>query len=268
MVSKKLSLLSICSVIASSLMLAPVSALAVAFNPGIEINASALLDTGPPFAGAPTQEATLSLTSGGVAATPTTYAGGTVTGDNPLAGALTDIGDSIGISLSADGIEGDESLFFGEYAIDLTNNTGVDFEITLGFSAINSVLLPGGLAGDDVFGISEFYVENLDTLEELYFSFREVDLFNDVDDTLESASSTYTLLLGQGQTVFLYGLNVMAAGAFDPGTQFDLDLTTAITILDVSPVPLPPAVLLFGSGALLITLLGRRKKASQQDQAV
>ncbi|MBT8446916.1 MAG: hypothetical protein KJO38_07200, partial [Gammaproteobacteria bacterium] len=206
MMSRKRSVFLSSAAIIAPLILAPTTATA-AFDPGIVINASAQLDTSAPTSGSPSQSATLSLTSGGAPVTPTTYDGTTVSGNNPLQGTLTDIGDSIGISLSADGAEGDESLFFGEFLLDLTNTTGTDYKVFLGFTTTNSVVLPGGVVGDDAFGINEFYMEDEDTGEELNFSYRELDLFNDVDDASASVPSNYIVVVEDGQTVFLYGLN-------------------------------------------------------------
>src|SRR3569833_3154405 len=80
------------------------NALAVPIDPNISISGSASFDT--TNSGAPTGDATQggTLTSiiGG-ATTTTTISGTTVTGANPLAGSVTDIGDGFGIAFSGSG---------------------------------------------------------------------------------------------------------------------------------------------------------------------
>jgi len=245
------------------LLLAPGVGFAIPFSLDLTIMASVGLNSASlaPYSG--TQTGALSMTSGGVSSM-STIDGITVTGSDPLGGALTDIGDRVGIDFHAGGTELDTE-FYGNYGFSLANNSAADtYRVTLGFESMNLVQVMGDL-DNAVFAESKMFLAS--GVEELFYTYRYIDLlyYEDFDDTCNGCLFTYDLLLGAGEMIDLYGDQGIFGGAYDPGTGYEIDLSTTVSILDVANltapptgVPEPTTVLLFAVGVFLLIAVKRR----------
>lgn len=129
--------------------------MAAAFNPFIQISATAEFDSfgaprQPTRAG---QNGSLSLIQGGNSIS-STLLGATVTGPDPLSGALTDIGDGVGVTLNASGDsrEGLSSVntLFGDFNLSIKNTSPFDtFLISLSFEFSHQVEASETAPSDD-----------------------------------------------------------------------------------------------------------------------
>jgi hypothetical protein len=244
------------------ILLAPCAAFAIPFSSDLFITASVELDSASlePFGG--TQTGSLSMTSGGVS-TISTIDGITVTGSNPHGGALTDIGDSVGIGFHVSGTGIDTELY-GNYNFSFTNNSASDpYLVTLGFDSWNLI----EYFGYDLYAESKISLSS--ATEELFYTYRYVDLGfgEDYDDTCNGCLFTYDLLLGAGDSIDLFGYQDISGGAFDSG--YDITLDANVSILNVAnlnaqQVPEPPAFLLLATGVALLLASRKRIAASEK----
>jgi len=264
------------------------NALAVPIDPNISISGSASFDTG--FSVAPTgnatQNGTLTSIIGG-ATTTTTISGTTVTGANPLAGTLTDLGDGFGITFSGSGsYDGGASAitkFVGDYSFTLSNTSLTDtYTVKLKFD-FNGNANASGTSGSDVFGRTIVDIQdatdpvtpvNLTTSGSVTSDARSPGNFRLGASTgtfggpvSDAGSQTITFTLLPSSSIILGGTGYeisLDGGAFEAGTAFSASITTLLTVDSVvneggtPPLPEPDAITLLGIGLLVMALTRRR----------
>jgi hypothetical protein len=279
-----LSILSVCRVGVLALgagTLFAGSAAALPFSGDIVITASSAFDEANSFVDGADVQATQSLTSGGVTTT-TTITGATVSGGaNPLAGALTDIGDGLALDVEALAealTDGDEQEW-DDYAFDLEvtiqNTSATDsYRVVITVDFDNFVDADGptpetsGAFADSEFTIDQNGVEILftDLVSDLLFG----DEVNGTDQGTfgepqsEIASLPLTFILAPGETISLIGEYVTQGGAFDPDTLARLVFSASIGVTEVTnltavPVPAPFSLALLATGLVALGGMARRR---------
>ncbi|MDO8941047.1 MAG: hypothetical protein Q7U98_17980 [Methylicorpusculum sp.] len=233
---------------------------AALFNSNISITGTTTFDTG--FSFGPTT-GQMTNTIGGTPTT-TSLAGSIATGNNPLTGNLTHIGDSY--SFGGSGAATDAEFAMGiDSLITITNNSTSLFEIIFQLDYRNFVTS----AGSDAFADSEFSVSRDGT--EIFFT----DLVSDTvngntiggntasglgGNLSESGLFQIVLLLNPSQSTTLDSFWTLEGGDFATGNaefdslfSFNLISVTDKTTQPPSPVPTPSAlalisISLFGFG--------------------
>ncbi len=269
--------------LAAGVMLAGPAA-ALPFSGDIVITAASDFDDVDSFVDGADIQASQSLTSGGVTTTTTTITGASVTGGvDPLAGALTDIGDGIALDVEAlaevlvdgDAQEWDDYAFDLEVTIQNTSATDT-YRVVVTVDFDNVVDADGPTPeSSDAFADSEFTIDQ-DGVGEILFT----DLVSDVlfgdevggDDQgtfgepqSESASVPLTFILAPGEMIGLIGEYVTQGGAFDPDTLARLDFSasirvTEVTNLTVTPVAAPLSLALLATGLATFGGMTRRRR--------
>ena len=227
-----------------------VDAQAVPFSSDLTISGFVEYDTGFALAdNTDTFGGSFSTTEGGGTST-ISFGESGVTGDNPLFGTLTDIGDGFGMTAGSTGEPVSEFGIGLDLWLDITNTSATtDYWITFELDFSNFV----DSVGSDVYVDSEFTL--FDPVDEIFFT----DL---VTDTLEgnevggvptggyggpladSGIFTFTMFAGPGDSLFLDGALTIEGGAY--GCHYVSDFSADITVVDVVPVP----------GALLLGSIG------------
>ncbi|NDJ62315.1 MAG: hypothetical protein GYB67_14405 [Chloroflexi bacterium] len=253
-------------------------ALAVPIDPNLSINASIEFAFGDPAAGGASQSGEFTLRQGGADTTSTIASDTSVTGDNPLSGALTDLGDGIGAILDQSGSGVGAATALGlDYTLDITNNSVTDtIEVTVVIDFLNRV----DAGGTDAFAEGEFTFNENTT--ELFFT----DLVSDTvfgDQVGGDGTGTFGELQEENGMEFLVfsllpGANLMLSGTFDLEGESFGDDSSYIGLLDVfvsigntenvtdpgdNNVPLPGTLLLIGIGLTGLSTnrwLARRSK--------
>ena len=187
----------------------------------------------------------------------------TVTGSNPIAQALTDIGDSLAINFLAGGTFGNgpaqNEFLFGDYTLVLSNSSATNtFEIVLGVSFAQLL----SATGPDAFVIGELRIE--DALNnQVAFANHTRDTVNGDSDSPLSPTS-FSVFLAPGQSIQYDGLLSLRGGAFDVGSyrgemgaQISVAGVRNVTITP-EPVPEPGTYLLIAIG--LGALVARRQR--------
>lgn len=245
------------------------TAQAAPFSSNLVINASVALDTvnsQSPSGGA-SQSGTFTLVSGGATSTAAFSGLAFSSGSNPLAGSLTDVGDSIGARLGIGGSSTGGSATAGllglDYLVSLQNTSATEtFAVTFQAVVDNTV----GATGADAFAKSMISVLDSSNAE-LYFSDFRIDTFNTGPGNnfqQASAGNSFVINLAPGGSATFSAKQDQEGGAFASG-GFSADLTASLRIGQVqrsggpvNPVPvpgsLPLAVLALGA------LLAARKR--------
>jgi hypothetical protein len=279
-----LSILSVCRVGVLALgagTLFAGSAAALPFSGDIVITASSAFDEANSFVDGADVQATQSLTSGGVTTT-TSITGATVgSGDNPLAGALTDIGDGLALDVEAlaealtDGDEQEWDDYAFELEVTIQNTSATDsYRVVITVDFDNFVDADGptpetsGAFADSEFTIDQNGVEILftDLVSDVLFG----DEVNGTDQGTfgepqsEIASLPLTFILAPGETIGLIGEYVTQGGAFDPDTLARLVFSASIGVTEVTnltavPVPAPFSLALLATGLVALGGMARRR---------
>ena len=236
----------------------------------LSISGTAAFDVGSAQAdGNVTQTGNFSTTQGGVT-TVSTFSGTTVTGDNPLPGTLTDIGDGFGMEADVDAQYESEFEVVMDIDISVKNNSAtVPYRVTFGLDFSNIVNSMGTPEVDDAFSESEFVVDVDDN--EVFFSDLLSDLLNgneiDGDDTGDfggqlddSGMESFIIEIDPSSTVLIEGILQIDGGVFSPEASALADFSASINVQNVAAVPLPTAIVLFGSGLTGLAVVRCRKK--------
>ena len=227
-----------------------VDAQAVPFTSDLTISGSVTYDTGFALADNTTSFGGIfSTTEGGVTST-SSFDGSGITGDNPLLGTLTDIGDGFGMTAGATGVPVSEFGIGLDLWLDITNTSATtDYWITFELDFSNFV----DSDGSDVYVDSEFTLD--DSVGEIFFTDLVTDTLNgnevggvptgDYGGPLtDSGIFTFAMFAGPGDSLFLDGALTIEGGAYE--CHYVSDFSAEITVVNVVPVP----------GALLLGSIG------------
>ena len=254
------------AVAAAALMLNLSLAHAVPFNPNVVITGSNAFDDANSFNGT----GGFSMVSGGVTTASTYDDTSAVTGDNPLAGALTDIGDGFGFTGNAS-VTDDEFLIGFDAEINVINNSSIDQTVTFRLNFNNTVNAddPAGYdpnvpANDvtDAYAHSNLFLFDDINIGDIFFSDLASDTLNgdenggdliDPDSfgaTLtESGDLLFSYIMSPSDEVNLFMSWTLEGGDYAGGLA-EGDLTAFLSVDRV--VPIPGSLWLMLSGMLLL----------------
>lgn len=216
-----------------------------------------------------TQSGSFSMTAGGTTTT-STYNGTTVSGADPLSGTLTDIGDGFGIT--GDATASFESEF--EIGIDIdpwsikNNSATTPYAITFKVNFNNEV----ESGGPDAFADSEFMIKAGGS--EVFFTDVVSDTVNGnkIDGIATGDSGglvkdidmiSFKVFVDPLMTVVLSGAWSLEGGVYDDESPIDLGFASTafgatVSVVNVTPVPVPATLILFGLGLTGIAAIRRR----------
>lgn len=233
-------------------------ALAGPLPSALSVQASLALDIQNSFdpVGQATQSVDLSLVAGGV----TTGTGIGVPGTVPavptgMSGALTQTGDGLRARFSMASDPGGAGLtngLFADFLFELTNNS-VSQTITVVFLAEFSNQVAA--QGRDSFAYSDISVRDGDN-NELLFSDHRADTSNPGENfALDSAGSTFSVVLSPGASTSIAALQRQRGGNVDGLYQADLNAGLWIQAVRISGDPPPNEVPLPGTLYLALAAL-------------
>ena len=254
----------------------PLVAYGVPFSSDVIINGSITYDSANSFVAGTTQSGSISSLIGGSSSS-STISGTTISGSNPLAGTLTDIGDGFGSTFDMSGSQsGAEGALYSDYAFNINNNSLTDqYRVSFNISFSNFV----NADGSDAYADSQLSLQDVTTLAELFFTDLTSDtLFGDKENGTNLASFgasildadviALDLILNPLANIGFGGLNALEGGVFDNVSRFNGSLSSFISVSNVenltntgppTGVPAPPTLYLMAIG--LLGLLARRKKS-------
>ena len=253
----------------------PLVAYGVPFSSDVIINGSITFDSTNSSVAGTTQSGSISsLVSG--ASTSSSISGTTLTGTNPLSGALTDLGDGFGSAFYMSGNQnGDAGALYSDYAFNINNNSLTDqylIRFNIGFSNFVNA------DGSDAYVDGQLTLMNAMSLSELFFTDLTSDvLFGDKENgtnlasfgasLLDTGNVSLDIVLNPLGNFDLSGLNALEAGVFDSVSRFNGTLSSFISVSSVenltntgppAGVPAPSTLYLMAIG--LLGLLIRRKR--------
>lgn len=261
--------------IAPCALLQPGAAQAASITPNLTISGQVAFDTGFAYAdGSLNQSGDFSKTVGGII-TSSSFAGTTVSGLNPLAGTLTDLGDGFGMSAATSASFGSEFALGFDIGIALANNSADDYRITLKIDYSNTM----DAGGPDAYVDSEFTVNDAggevffsDLISDTYYG----DTFNGIDNNTFGAHlsdigvATFDIYLNAYSTTNITSAWTMEGGVYgDPGYA-TLDFSAFISVDEVknlSAVPVPAALYLFGTGLSGLAAIRMRRRKQKCHKA-
>ena len=270
MINNKTNLLK--SIFVAILLAATSVVHAIPFSTDLTISGSITYDSTNSYVTGTTQSGSISSTIGGTN-TSSSISGVTLTGSNPLAGVMTDIGDGFGSSFTMSGDQnGDEGGLFSDYLFDITNNSATDqYQVTFGIEFSNLA----NADGTDAYADSQISIWDETNIVEVFFSDLTSDtLFGDEENGTILASFGASLsdsglfnldvLIDPLASFQLSGFNELEGGVYDSTSSFNGELTSFISVANVinltQPVPAPePGILLLMATGLLGILVRRRK---------
>lgn len=271
-----ISAMTAAALAASLTLLTPAAAQAVAFSSDVAISAGVSFDTGyaiSNFFGDASQGGSLSLVQGGVS-NMSTYLGAAVTGNNPISGSLSDLGDGVGFTSSAtSSYTGVDSGFGVNIVMDLsiTNHSASDiYKVSFNVLFQNQV----NSSGPNGYADSTFEAQNPVDVGNLFASRVVSDtLFGNTKGGVDlgtfggvvsdSGPTSFFLTLAPGQTVTfapgaihatVLGLTLLdptdPAASSSSSTTFGGFIAVAAVENLTSPVPEPSTLAMFGIGLL------------------
>jgi len=203
-------------------------------------------------------------TVGGGTTTTSIISGSIDTGVNPLNSTLTDTGDGFRFdgSASVTGVDDEFAIAFDNTFTITNNSASSSFDIVLRLEHSNMI----NSSGNDAFVSSEFFVEQDGS--EIFFNHILTDTFNGNESGGEATGSTggpldtidtelIALSLSAGESVIFELIWTLEGGNFaDSGlAAFDSFFDISVdSVKDPTVVPIPGALILFGTG--LFGLLG------------
>ncbi|GEM_PF-5569133 len=199
----------------------------------------------------------------GGSSTATTLAGDTATGNNPLSGTLTDIGDSFSFGGSGSATTGEPDFAIGiDNQITIENTNISSFEVVLQLDYRNLV----SSSGTDAFSNSEFSLSMDGGSTEHFFTHLVSDTVNENENNGAYTGNyggelsidnilTITLLLAANETVILDSFWTLEGGAFESGDQAQFDSEFTFSVMSVTDQSTPPVVVPT-PGTLILVILG------------
>ena len=245
---------------------------ATPIDPNITISGGTTFDndisSGPSFSFGTTTGG-MTNTVGGESTT-TTVAGSSATGANPLNSTLTHTGDGYSIDGSGNASANGEEFAMGfDNSFTVTNSSATStYDVVLKLVYSNWV----ESSGADAYAVSEFTVDEDGT--EIFFSYLVSDTVNGNEKgdfptgssggpVSESGTELISITLTAADSIdfdliwTLEGGNFADGGAAAFNSSFDLSIES---VTDPSAVPIPGAVVLFGTGLFGLLGLTRKRK--------
>jgi hypothetical protein len=236
---------------------------AVAFTSDISISGSTAFDDGFSFG---STSGDFSVVSGG-STTTSTYAGSTATGDNPLAGTLTDLNDGFGFTGMASATDDEFAIGF-DTTVNVQNNSLSDvYEVIFSFDYSNWV----NSSGDDAFADSELTLDAngieiafSDLLSDSFYGNEVAGIATgDSGGALSDSNELFfNFILNPSDILDLDMIWTLEGGDFATGLA-EADLSAFLSVVSVQaqgvpvPAPLPGTFLLVGLGLVLLPVQRR-----------
>lgn len=252
-------------------LLQPGAAKGALITPHLTISGQVEFDSSYAYAsGAVTQSGTFSKTIGGLT-TSSSFSGTTVSGPNPQANTLFDLGDGFGMSAETRAYYESEFALGYDIGMNIVNSSAYDYRITFKIEFDNHV----DADGPDAYVGSEFTVD--DAGGEVFFS----DLISDTffgdeiggvftgtfgDSLAESGPSFFDIIVNASSATNISSAWTLDGGVFANPGYAELDFSASITVDEIKnlTVPVPPTIYLFGTGIFGLLAAQMRKRKAEK----